>query len=131
MRIKAVFASLALGSALVAGSAAMAAEGPYTQAQLDKGKSEYNGACRQCHAKEGAGALGPALKGDAFLKVFGGKPVAELRDYIHTNMPQNAPGSLTEDQLNVLTAYILSLNGFTPGQTEMSADSAKGAQLTP
>ena len=69
MSVRKVLAGLALGSALIAGPA-MAAEGPYTQAQLDKGKQEYNGNCRQCHAKEGAGALGPALQAVGVTKGY-------------------------------------------------------------
>ncbi len=118
----------AFGVALLAGPA-LAAEGPFTQAQLDKGGSEYNTHCRTCHAAKGKGALGPALAGDVFKKRFGGQTVAEVRDWIHQNMPQTAPGSLNDDQLNVLMAYILSLNGYTPGQTEMSPDSAKSVTL--
>lgn len=118
----------AFGVALLAGPA-LAAEGPFTQAQLDKGGSEYNTHCRTCHAAKGKGALGPALTGDTFKKRFGGQTVAEVRDWIHQNMPQTAPGSLNDDQLNVLMAYILSLNGYTPGQTEMSPDSAKSVTV--
>ncbi|MDR4308877.1 cytochrome c [Chelatococcus sambhunathii] len=114
----------AFGAALLAGPA-LAAEGPFTQAQLDKGGSEYNTHCRTCHAAKGKGALGPALTGDQFKGRFGGQTAADVRSWIHQNMPQTAPGSLNDDQLNVLMAYILSLNGYTPGQTEMSPDSAK------
>ena len=108
---------------------AIAAEGPFTQAQLDKGSSEYNTHCRTCHAAKGKGALGPALLGDTFKSRFGGQSVADVRSWIHENMPQTAPGSLNDEQLDGLMAYILSLNGYTPGQTAMSADSAKSVTI--
>ncbi|RXF70796.1 c-type cytochrome [Hansschlegelia zhihuaiae] len=110
---------------------AIAAEGPFTQAQLDAGGLLYNDHCRECHAKDGAGALGPKLSGDQFRQMFGGQPVANLRDWIFQNMPQNAPGTLPDAQLDPILAYILSLNGYAPGQTALSADTAKTVQFDP
>ncbi len=86
----------------------------FTQEQVDKGKSEYNTHCRTCHAANGKGALGPALAGDKAKEKWGGKPSAEFRTFTYENMPQTAPKSLKDDQLDVLTAYVLSLNGATP-----------------
>lgn len=108
----------------LAAAPAMAAEGPYNQAQLDKGKSEYNTHCRTCHAANGKGALGPALAGDAFKQKYAGKPIAELRTYVYEQMPQTAPKSLKDEQLDPIMAFILSLNGTTPGQKELTKDTA-------
>lgn len=130
MSVKTMFAGFALGTALMAGPA-MAVEGPFTQAQVDAGKVTYNNKCRECHAKDGAGALGPALHGDQFKQMFGGQPIANMRDWIHDNMPQNAPGSLADADLNVLVSLILSWNGYTPGSAELSADSVKTVQFDP
>lgn len=110
-------------------SPAIAAEGPFNQAQLDKGASEYNTHCRTCHAAKGKGALGPALMGDVFKARFGGQSVSDVATWIHENMPQTAPGSLKDEQLYPIMAYILSLNGFTPGQTELTADSGKAVTI--
>lgn len=123
MTIKTVLAGLAMG-AVMAAAPAFAAEGPFNQAQLDKGKSEYNTHCRTCHAANGKGALGPALAGDEFKKKYGGKPIAELRTYIYEQMPQTAPKSLKDEQLDPIVAYILSINGATPGQKELTKDTA-------
>jgi mono/diheme cytochrome c family protein len=123
MRLKSALAGLALGPACFA-APAFANEGPFSQAQLDKGKSEYNTHCRTCHAANGKGALGPALAGDAFKKKWGGKPIAELRQWTYENMPQTAPKSLKDEQLDPITAYMLSLNGQTPGQKELTKDTA-------
>jgi cytochrome c len=124
MHLNKTLASMILGAAFLGGPA-LAAEGPFTQAQLDKGKSEYNTHCRTCHAANGKGALGPALHGEPYKARFGGQTVADVRNWIYENMPQTAPKSLTDEQLNPLMAYILSLNGFTPGQTELTAETAK------
>lgn len=123
MRIRHILASLAVATGGIAAPAA-AAEGPFTQAQLDKGKSEYNTHCRTCHAANGKGALGPALKGDDFRKKWGGKPISDLRHYTYEFMPQTAPQSLKDEQLDPILAFILSLNDMTPGQTEFSKEAA-------
>lgn len=117
-----------LGAALFVGPA-LAAEGPFTQAQLDAGGKEYNTHCRTCHAAKGKGALGPALAGDVFKKRFGGQSVSEVADWVHQNMPQTAPGSLKDEQLYPIMAYILSLNDFTAGQTELTKDSGAGVKI--
>ncbi|MFC3695284.1 c-type cytochrome [Chenggangzhangella methanolivorans] len=121
MRIQAMLAGLAVG-ALGCVAPAVAAEGPFNQAQLDKGKSEYNTHCRTCHAANGKGALGPALAGDKFKAKWGGKQVSELRGYTYEYMPQTAPKSLTDEQLDSIMSFVLSLNGFTPGQTAYTKD---------
>lgn len=128
MSLKKVAVGVVFGSALVV-SSAYAAEGPFTQDQLTKGLTEYNTHCRTCHAKDGKGALGPALKGDVFKARFGGQSVSDVRTWVHANMPQTAPGSLKDEQLDPLIAYILSLNGYTPGATAMSADAGKDVKI--
>lgn len=128
MKFNKKLAFAAFGAAMFA-APALAAEGPYTQAQLDKGSSEYNTHCRTCHAAKGKGALGPALSGDVFKKRFGGQSVTEVANWIHQNMPQTAPGSLKDEQLYPIVAYILSLNDFTPGQTELTKDSGSSVKI--
>jgi len=123
MRIQTMLAGLAIAAA--AGLApAVAAEGPFNQAQLDKGKSEYNTHCRTCHAANGKGALGPALADAKFKEKWGGKPISDLRSYIYEYMPQTAPKSLKDEQLDPIMAYILSLNGMTPGSKEFNKEAA-------
>lgn len=123
MRIRTVLAGVALAAAGTM-APAIAAEGPFNQAQLDKGKSEYNTHCRTCHAANGKGALGPALAGDPFKQKWGGKPMSDLRTYIYEQMPQTAPKSLKDEQLDPIMAYILSLNGQTPGSKEFNKEAA-------
>ncbi len=130
MRVNALAAGL-LGAALMSVVPALAAEGPFTQAQVDTGKTVYNNKCRECHAKNGDGALGPALHGDQFKQMFGGQPIDNMRSWIHENMPQNAPGSLQDADLDVLISLILSWNGYTPGSKEMNAEVGKSVNFDP
>lgn len=127
MKLNKTFAGMLVAG--LAATPALAAEGPFNQAQLDKGSAEYNTHCRTCHAAKGKGALGPALTGDVFKGRFGGQSVSDVANWIHQNMPQTAPGSLKDEQLYPLMAYILSLNGYTPGQTELTAESGKSVNI--
>lgn len=128
MKLHKKLAVVVIGSAAFAGPA-LAAEGPFNQEQLTKGQSEYNTHCRTCHAANGKGALGPALQGEPFKSRFGGQSVSDVRNWIHENMPQTAPGSLKDEQLDPIMAYILSLNGYTPGQKALTADSGKDVKI--
>ncbi|GEP11726.1 c-type cytochrome [Methylobacterium gnaphalii] len=123
MRVKTFGVSLALGMVISAG-AAFAEAGPYSQKQAEDGKTKFNNHCAQCHRPNLAGGTGPALTGDEFKKKWAGKPVAELQTYIHEKMPQNAPGSLGDDQLDPITAFILSKNGVQPGDKDLTKDSS-------
>jgi alcohol dehydrogenase (cytochrome c) len=53
---------------------------------------------------------------------WGGEPVGSLFEHVSTNMPQDAPGSLEPQQYADVVAYILQLNGVTPGDRELPAD---------
>ena len=116
----AIVAASFFGTALEAG----AATGPFTKDQAEKGHVMFNNHCAECHRPNLTGALGPSLVNDAFKEKWSGKPVADLRDWIHTNMPQNAPGSLPDDQLDPIVAWILSKNGMEPGDKPLSKESA-------
>jgi mono/diheme cytochrome c family protein len=118
---------LTLAAGLLAAGAAQAANGPFTAQQAEDGHTKFNNHCAQCHRPNLQGATGPALVGDGFKDKWAGKPVADLRTYIHEKMPQNTPGSLADDQIDPITAYILSKNGVQPGDTPLSKDSANGA----
>lgn len=116
-------AALTLAGVMATGTA-FADAGPFTQQQAEDGHTKFNNHCAQCHRPNMQGAQGPALVGDEFKEKWAGKPVAELREYIHANMPQNAPGSLPEDQLDPIVAWILSKNGVQAGDKALSKDSA-------
>jgi mono/diheme cytochrome c family protein len=123
MGVKTLALAAALGSAMIS-TAALAEAGPFTQQQADDGKTKYNNHCATCHRPNLQGGQGPALTGDAFKGKWGGKPVTELRDYIHKTMPPTAPNSLPDDQLDPIMAFILSKNGAQPGDKPLSKESA-------
>lgn len=122
--------ALIAASWLLALSSAWAADAAtFTKDQADHGHVQYNTRCAQCHRPDLTGALGPALTGKTFSDHWGGKNVGDFYDYEHANMPANNPGTVDEDTLLAITAYILSRNGVAAGATALTTDSAKALTL--
>jgi S-disulfanyl-L-cysteine oxidoreductase SoxD len=104
---------------VAASGAAAATEGWFTQAQATQGHQYFNNQCAQCHRPDLKGAAGPALIGPTFLAKWGNKPLSDLYQFEHKNMPATNPGSVPRDQLIAITAYILQKNGFSAGNMPM------------
>ncbi len=131
MNVTKICAGLALCTALVSSLAfADAASGPFTQAQADQGHLEFNNHCAECHRPNLKGGLGPSLIDDSFKEIFEGKKVSDLRDFIYENMPQTAPKSLKDEQLDSIVSWIMFKNGVKPGDKPMSKDVATSADFT-
>jgi mono/diheme cytochrome c family protein len=109
------------GVALSSGALAADSPGWYSQEQAAAGHITFNSYCAQCHRPDLKGALGPALVGDAFLQTWLNKPLGDLFNFEHSKMPANNPGSVPDDKLWTITAYILQKNGFPAGSTPLSA----------
>ena len=61
--------------------------------------------------------MGPELWGDPFLAEWEDKYVGAFFSRIKTTMPEDAPGSLSEDEVLSVVAYVLQTNGFQSGDT--------------
>ncbi len=85
------------------------------KAEIEKGKALFATTCISCHRADGGGLIGPNLTDDYWI--HGGSPVE-----IHTTIDQGvlAKGMpnwgkiLKPDQINSLTAYVVSLHGTNP-----------------
>ncbi len=112
---------------LMLGAAGVTAEQPagpanggwYTAAQATSGQMLFNNYCAECHRPDLTGADGPALKGAAFQKTFGGRPLSDLYGVEHTTMPAVNPGSLPDTTLLPITAFILQQNGLPAGEAPL------------
>jgi mono/diheme cytochrome c family protein len=92
-------------------------QGVYTEAQAALGQVHYEESCSRCHGSDLAGNVGGALKGDVFMRDWGGETLAAFFDRMKSTMPRGAAGSLSEDAyLNIVT-YILQANGFPANPT--------------
>ena len=116
-------AGVASGISVLAADAG-GSEGWYTADQAAHGHITFNSYCAECHRPDLKGALGPALVGDAFLNTWINKPLSDLYQFEHTKMPANNPGSVPDEKMWNITAYILQKNGFPVGTTPLGVQSA-------
>lgn len=120
-----------LGSALIASSFfALRAQEPtesrsvwdgvYTEEQAKRGEEVYKKECAACHGAElTGGESAPPLTGGAFQANWNGLTLGDLFDRIRKTMPQAKPGSLTRQQVSDVLAFMLSMNKFPAGKTEL------------
>lgn len=106
-------ASAATQKRSIAGS--VGNQGWYSTDQAAQGAALFKEKCAVCHGANLQGGAGPALVGNQFFLRYKGKPLSALWSTIHTEMPLNAPGTLTTSQSLSLVAFVLQKNGFPPG----------------
>jgi len=104
-------------------SASLAAQAPqtsvkagvYTEAQADRGVVLFRSKCASCHAPN-------RFTDDLFYTSFAGKPLWEMFDVISDSMPEDNPGSLKKEEYADVIAYLLKLNNFPAGESDLPAD---------
>ncbi len=111
---------------------------PPGQGTVADGAQLYERQCRECHGPEGKGSEETGFIGapqDLHLekpkKTVGSYwPYATtLYDYIRRAMPFKTPGSLSDDQVYAVTAYILSLNKLVGPDETLDAAKLKQIQM--
>jgi cytochrome c553 len=102
------------------------ADGVYTSAQADRGYQivqDYG--CTNCHGAqfEGGAEEQPQLLGDEFVTAWSGRKLDELAQKI-TTMPADQPPEYHVKPAAApdVIAFILRVNGYPEGGTELSAD---------
>jgi cytochrome c len=94
------------------------------------GATVYQINCMACHGEEGTGGINDRLVGGAGsltrsrpIKTIGSYwPYATtLFDYVRRAMPYQVPGTLDDDELYAVTAYLLYLNEIVGEHDAMSA----------
>lgn len=97
---------------------------------VNHGREVFEQQCAACHGDEGQGGVGDRLVGGRGtlatphpVKTVGSYwPYAPtLFDYIRRAMPQNAPGSLSNEDVYAVSAYIFYLNGLLPADAVLDA----------
>jgi mono/diheme cytochrome c family protein len=99
-------------------------DGVYTDAQAKRGEKIFVDTCATCHGPklEGTSTGGPTLSGPDFINGWKDMSVGALLNKINMDMPSNAPGTLTPEQYADVMAYVLSVNKYPAGQTELPTD---------
>jgi cytochrome c553 len=110
---------------------------PEGSGDVETGRALYATACARCHGTNGEGgpfdALVGRIPGDAFP--FGADPrmrktignywpwATTVFDYTRRAMPQDRPGSLTNNEVYALTAYLLFMNELLDEADVLDRDS--------
>ncbi len=97
---------------------------------VSRGREVFAQQCAACHGDKGQGGVGDKLVGgqgtlataNPVRTVGSYWPYAPtLFDYIRRAMPQNAPESLSSDDVYAVSAYVLNLNGLLPDDATLDA----------
>ena len=122
------------------------AELPTGNGTVADGRTLYAAKCAMCHGVNGEG-MAPA-----FPRLSGRDPKAEgfkfasdpklphtignywshattLFDYIRRAMPHSAPGSLTDDEVYALTAYLLAVDDVIPDDATLDAVALRAVKM--
>ena len=99
-------------------------DGIYTDAQAMRGQKVFTENCETCHGAKlmGTDSGGPPLSGDDFINGWKEMSAGALLNKISMDMPSNAPGTLTPEQYADVMAYVLSVNKYPAGMTELPKD---------
>src|SRR5437660_10100813 len=103
---------------------------PRGSGSVSHGREVFDQQCAACHGATGEGGIGDRLVGGQGTLATP-KPVRTvgsywpyaptLFDYIRRAMPQNAPQSLSNDEVYAVSAYVLHLNGLLPAGAALDA----------
>jgi mono/diheme cytochrome c family protein len=105
--------------------------GVFTDAQAERGKTAYQDSCASCH---GAALVArsddaPSLTAPDFKDAWIGKSIGERYERVRSTMPQDGPGSLSNQAYVDIVAYILKFNGYPAGDQELKPDAATLQQI--
>jgi len=104
--------------------------GVFSADQAATGKTLFDSKCAICHGADlNGGEMSPPLAGGAFVANWSGQTLGDLFTRIHTTMPANDPGSLSNAETAQVLAYILSFNQFPAGAAPLPSDDASLGQI--
>ena len=94
----------------------------YAESQAAKGRQTFLLTCASCHRTAD-------FAGEKFWSALVGKTVGDFFGYLRSSMPQDNPGSLSDDDYANVTAYILQLNTMPAGERPLPADTTALAKI--
>lgn len=105
--------------------------GIYTKAQAARGELVYQEKCALCHSDDLRGEnFAPPLVGEPFDARWRDEILANLITVVKVTMPQERPGSLTDNEYADVVAFILMRNSFPDSAQELSVDPSKNRYIT-
>jgi len=98
-------------------------DGVYSSEQAGRGQKAYATECARCHGDDLLGDPdSPPLIKEDFLKKWNGKSVGKLVEQTRKTMPSDTPGRLSRQASTDIVTYMLSVNGFPAGQSDLVYD---------
>ena len=99
----------------------------YTAEQFTAGRAAYLANCAACHMPDlkGSNEALP-LAGPDFMNTWRSRTTRDLLNRISTSMPPGKVGSIGEQDVVAIVAFILQSNGATPGTKPLTATTAIG-----
>ena len=111
---------------------------PAGSGSVSQGRDVFAQQCASCHGEKGEGGVGDRLVGGQGT-IATPKPIRTvgsywpyaptLFDYIRRAMPQNAPQSLSNEDVYAVSAYILNLNGLVRDDATLDARSLAAIKM--
>ncbi len=97
-------------------------DGVYTAEQAERGEAVYKSYCLSCHQADFSGTEeASALAGEPFMESWREDTVGNLYTRVRNLMPFDDPASLSDDAYLDSVAYLLQVNGFPAGSSELTA----------
>ena len=110
----------ALSGIIAAQSERSVWDGVYTTEQSKRGETLYANNCASCHGSAlGGGESAPPLSGGEFFANWSGLTLGDLFDRIRVSMPADRPGKLSREQNADVLAFMLTVNQFPSGKTDL------------
>ena len=99
-------------------------DGVFTEAQASRGEATFRRVCSACHDTG-------EFSGGRFRLTWVGQSAGDLFDTIATLMPEGDPGSLTPAQYAAVVAYLLQVNGYPAGESDLptSLSALRGMEI--
>ena len=110
------------GAAAAQSSAGSVLDGVFTPAQASRGERTFSDVCAACHDTG-------EFSGGRFRISWVGRPVGELFETISTLMPEADPGSLSPAEYAAIVAYLLQINNYPAGDTNLPTNVRALGQL--
>jgi cytochrome c5 len=98
--------------------------GIFTEAQALRGHDVFMNRCAHCHDERLTGGEGPPLVAGQFNRNWSSRTLQRLFVKVRDRMPPGEAFVATDKEKIDIVAFMLQMNGFPPGSTELTMDEA-------
>ena len=113
---------LAASGGSIAAARQAGSVGAFTAVQADSGRAAYQQKCASCHLPDLRGSNeAPPLAGGNFVNAWRSRSTSDLFHRIQNTMPANNPGSVGEQEVIDIVAFLLQQNGAVAGAQALTS----------